>query len=84
MYDPGIHLWPKDERNNRRWKNNWVPRPVWELRELIRGVGMRMEGGVRESFRKKLDKSRLELAGDVRRTGGEKMTKTTDAENAEG
>ena len=45
---------------------------------------LRVEVGVKDSFKKKLVRSRLTRAGHVERRGDEKLTKRTDAQKMDG
>ena len=45
---------------------------------------MRVKVGVKDSFKKKLVRSRLTRAGHVERMGDEKLTKRTDAQKMDG
>ena len=45
---------------------------------------LRVEGGVKESFKEKLVRSRLKWARHAERTGEKKLGKRTDAQKMEG
>ena len=66
-------------------ENNLVRRTVGVERSDKRRMDeLRVEVGLKESFKKKLVMSRLTWAGHVERMGDEKMAKRADAQKVKG
>ena len=85
MYAGVMHTGLETTEKLQVCENNWIRRIMGVKRVDKRRMDeLRMEVGVIESFKRKLVRSRLELAGHNNGKNGRKMVKRTDALKVEG
>ena len=91
MYYPGTHVWLRNmalteiQEKVQVCENNWMRRIVGvKTADKRRMDKLRMDIGAKDSFKKKLVRSRLKWAGHVERKGDEKLAKGADAQKVKG